>query len=264
MRTFSFGGGVQSMAVLVLAAAGRVQYDAFLFANVGDDSERAETLTYFQNVAKPYAAANGIELIELQKTKKNGEKETIYSRVMREGSKSLPLPVYMSTGAPGKRSCTADFKIGVISKWLKLHGATKSNPAVCGLGISVDEIHRAKSESGVAWQTLEYPLLDLRMFRRDCVKVIQDAGLPVPPKSACWFCPFHSKNEWQRMKREEPDVFDLAVNLELTINSRRNERGMNSVYFNRDLVPLSQAIGNQSVMDFGTEDAPCDTGYCFV
>ena len=40
MRTFSFGAGVQSTAVLVLQALGRLPepYDVFLFANVGDDS----------------------------------------------------------------------------------------------------------------------------------------------------------------------------------------------------------------------------------
>ena len=41
MRTFSFGAGVQSTAVLALQALGRLPdpYDVFLFANVGDDSE---------------------------------------------------------------------------------------------------------------------------------------------------------------------------------------------------------------------------------
>ena len=43
MRTFSFGGGVQSTAVLVLQAQNKLPepYDVFLFANVGDDSEHS-------------------------------------------------------------------------------------------------------------------------------------------------------------------------------------------------------------------------------
>ncbi|WP_254897837.1 hypothetical protein [Kitasatospora sp. NA04385] len=35
IRSFSFGGGVQSTAALVLAAQGRIDYRTFLFANVG-------------------------------------------------------------------------------------------------------------------------------------------------------------------------------------------------------------------------------------
>jgi hypothetical protein len=38
-RVVSYGGGVQSNALLVLAAQGRIDYRTFLFANVGDDSE---------------------------------------------------------------------------------------------------------------------------------------------------------------------------------------------------------------------------------
>jgi hypothetical protein len=39
LKVFSFGGGVQSMGVMVLAARGVLDYKTFLFANVGDDSE---------------------------------------------------------------------------------------------------------------------------------------------------------------------------------------------------------------------------------
>jgi hypothetical protein len=39
LRFFSYGGGVQSTAALVLAAQGKIDYPVFLFANVGDDSE---------------------------------------------------------------------------------------------------------------------------------------------------------------------------------------------------------------------------------
>jgi hypothetical protein len=38
-RVVSYDGGVQSNALLVLAAQGRIDYRTFLFANVGDDSE---------------------------------------------------------------------------------------------------------------------------------------------------------------------------------------------------------------------------------
>jgi hypothetical protein len=61
-RVVSYGGGVQSNALLVLAAQGRIDYRTFLFANVGDDSEHPATLRYVRGVAMPYAAAHGIAL----------------------------------------------------------------------------------------------------------------------------------------------------------------------------------------------------------
>ena len=37
---FSCGGGVQSTACLVLAAQGKIPYQTFIFANVGDKAEK--------------------------------------------------------------------------------------------------------------------------------------------------------------------------------------------------------------------------------
>ena len=38
-RILSYGGGVQSNALLVLAAQGVIYFDALVFANVGADSD---------------------------------------------------------------------------------------------------------------------------------------------------------------------------------------------------------------------------------
>ena len=44
LTTISYGGGVQSTALLVLSATGRLPaVDAALFANVGDDSPTSAT-----------------------------------------------------------------------------------------------------------------------------------------------------------------------------------------------------------------------------
>jgi hypothetical protein len=199
----------------VLAATGRLDVRTFLFCNVGNDSEDPATLEYVERVAKPYAAAHGIELIELRKTR-FGEPETLYGRLTRPGSRFIGIPVRMtgrSDGAPGRRSCTKDFKILVIARWLKQHGATPEHPAIVNLGISMDEVERAKSPnaSGIAWERLAYPLLDRRLYRDNCMELIRRAGLPIPPKSACWFCPFHSLREWREMRRSRHELFDRAA-----------------------------------------------------
>ncbi|MFI6594919.1 phosphoadenosine phosphosulfate reductase [Nonomuraea sp. NPDC050536] len=270
LRTFSFGGGVQSVAALVLQAQGKLgqDFDTWLFSNVGDDSEHPATIQYFHEVALPFAEKHGIDLRMLHKVRRDGTTETLYGRLTREGSRSLPIPVRMpDTGAPGTRSCTADFKIRVIGKWLKQHGASADNPATVGVGISLDEIHRANARKVEPHERLVYPLLDLKLRRSDCLRIIRDSPLPPPRKSSCWFCPFHRPLVWQDMRRDEAELFEKACNLEDLLNERRDELGKDHVYLTRFGAPLRQVVpeGADLLPFFGDEtDGSCDNGWCMT
>ncbi len=267
MNVVSYGGGVQSTALLVLAARGRIDFDTFLMANVGDDSEHPSTLRYVREIAMPYAAAHGITLHLLDRTRRDGSTETLWGRLTREGSRSLPIPVRMSNGAPGTRSCTADFKIKVTGKWLKAHGASATSPATLGIGISVDEIQRANNRRHEAHERIVYPLLDLRMRRNDCMRLIADEGLPVPPKSSCFFCPFHRPGTWLDMARDEPSLFARACELEDTLNERRAMLGKDPVFLTRFAAPLRGLFrDDQPTLFAGVDDVDgqCDSGWCFT
>lgn len=267
IRSFSFGGGWQSTAALVLAARGELDFPLFLFSNVGDDSEHPGTLAYIKSHAAPFATAHGIELVTLHKVmKRTGEQRTLYQDLTRPGSRSLNIPVRMSNGAPGTRSCTADWKIKVIGDELKRRGATADNPATVGIGISVDEIGRVNNRRTEPYEQIEYPLLDLRIRRADCPGIIRSAGLPVPPKSSCWFCPMHRPSAWSDMRRENPDLFDRACRLETLLNNRRTELGKDPVWLTRFNAPLAEVIRNDTPlpMDFDDTDAACDSGHCFT
>lgn len=262
LRCFSSGGGVQSIAALVLSAEGAIDFPIHLFSNVGDDSEYPDTLRYVRKVAMPYAEKHGIEFREIVKMPR-GQERTLYGVLTRDGSRSINIPMRMNdTGAPGTRSCTSDFKIRRIAAIQKELGATNEKPAITGLGISLDEFQRARTDSGIAWQTLEYPLIDLRLTRQDCVNIIARAGLPIPPKSACWFCPFHSMTEWRRLKEHQPDLFAKSAALEMLINDRRAALGRDPMWLTRSLVPLEQAIqGTQHELDL---DDACESGFCMT
>lgn len=315
VRAVSYGGGVQSTALLVLAAQGRIDFDLFLFANTGDDSEHPTSLRYVREIAAPYAEANNIELVELHRLPQKGRMkadcwfggsaipdagdyvaerearcascsrivpviqmpesddwvldyhqapETLHQRLMHPESRSVGIPVRLVSGAPGTRSCTVDFKIRVVAKELKRLGATKENPATVALGISTDEIQRAKpgfdEREPVQFRT--YPLLDLGIDRRECKRIISAAGLPVPPKSSCYFCPYHSIEAWRDLKRNEPDLFAKSVELEATLRDRREALGKDDVFFTDRLVPLDQAIDDQLTLGGMGDD--CDSGWCFT
>lgn len=227
LRTISYGGGVQSTALGVLATQGRLDdimggpLDAMLYSNTGDDSEHPATNVYVRDVFTPWAAERGVTVHELQRIDRDGRPHTLWGDLMREGSRSVGIPVRMTNGAPGNRSCTADFKIRVVAKWLKAHGASADDPALVAIGISTDEIQRVGNKRTEPYERPIYPLIELGLDRSACAQIIRDAGLPVPPKSACFFCPFHRPSTWAEQRRDEPDLFWKSVELERTLNRRR-------------------------------------------
>lgn len=269
LTTISYGGGVQSTSMIVLAVQGRLGYDvdAAVFSNVGDDSEHPATLRYVREVMVPWAAERGLPVHELHRVKRDGTVETLWGRLMKPESRSLPIPVRMSNGAPGNRSCTADFKIQVVGKWLKANGANKDDPATVCIGISTDEVHRIGNKRVEPYENPVYPLIDLGLSRQDCKNVIRDAGLPVPPKSSCFFCPFHRPLMWAEMRRDEPELFAKSQQLEDTLNERRVTLGKDPVYLTRFNKRLSDAVAEAQTPlftdgEFG--DGQCDEGYCWT
>lgn len=270
LNIISYGGGVQSTAMLVLACRGELGYpvtDA-LFANVGDDSEHPDTLTFVRDHAIPYGAAHGVTVHELPRIKRDGSVETLWQRLTKEGSRSLPIPVRMSNGAPGTRSCTADFKINVIGRWLKKHGASADNPATVCIGISTDEIIRVSNKKSHPYENPVYPLIELDLDRSRCIRIIRESGLPVPPKSSCFFCPFHRPGTWSDMRRDRPDLFNKSVELERLLNDRRVTLGKDPVWLTRFNAPLDVVIGKAQDVIPGLDVTPdmdrCDSGHCWT
>ena len=70
LRVISYGGGVQSTALVVLATQGKIgQVDAALFANVGDDSEHPATVRYVRDIMVPWAKERHFDIHELHRTR---------------------------------------------------------------------------------------------------------------------------------------------------------------------------------------------------
>ena len=200
----------------------------------------------------------------LQRRTRDGRPETLRGRLERPDRMSVPIPMY---GTKGKmvvpRSCTADFKVRVIAKWLKQHGATVADPATVCIGISTDEWHRVGAGREEAWERRVYPLIDLDLDRAQCMQIIRKAGLPVPPKSSCYFCPFHKLSVFQEMRRDRPVVFDEAAAVERVVSDKQTAIGKAPLFLTRYGCPLPEAVTvAQDPLDFG--GAECDEGYCFV
>jgi hypothetical protein len=272
LRTISYGGGVQSTALVLLAINGTIDFDVALFANVGDDSEHPATLTWVRETMMPLAEEHNFPIHELRKTRRDGSvAPSLMETVLEHDDPTTlrePFPIRGMNGAPLSRSCTRDWKIRVIGKWLKANGATRSNPATVAIGISTDEIHRASGKTTEIHEVPVYPLLDLGWNRGDCINYIRDQLGKVPPKSSCFFCPFHRPDTWSEMARHEPELFEKSVRLERLLNERRSRLGKDPVWLTRFNRPLDVAIGPQQDnlpgLDFDYGDDGCDSGACFT
>ena len=248
----SFGAGVQSVALAVLNATGRVQPRADLAVFADPGSEEQETYRLLP-VYEAWLAEQRYPLITVR-SQRGRLRDYVWHR-------STVIPAYAaSSGAPGRRQCTVDWKIMPIRRYARLLGA---KVLTVQLGISFDEWHRMR-DSGARWVTNCYPLVDMQLSREDCRRIIREVGLPEPPKSHCVFCPYQSLASWQRRAIECPDEFEQCAQLEDRINERQRERGRTALYLSRTLRPLRQVCsGDQLTLDQVLLDE-CEGGYCFV
>jgi len=264
-HVFSCGGGVQSTACIVLAAQGVIPYRTFIFANVGDNAEDPRTIQYVQDVLRPYAAQHGIEWVDIQRQRRDGTPVDLFDELHRP-VRSVDIPVRMANGSPGNRNCTVYFKIKPIARWIKRNAPG----CTLGKGISTDEPHRATPSREGDGYISAYPLIELGISRQDCLRIVADAGLPQPPKSSCWFCPYRTTDSWITMRQQRPELFAKAAELERHINAKRQHIGKDAVFLSgigaRKGLPVDQAIPDQLGLfpEWIDEQDGCESGYCMT
>jgi hypothetical protein len=62
--------------------------------------------------------------------------------------------------------------------------------------------------------TYWYPLMEWGLDREACQRIIAAAGLPVPLKSSCFFCPAMKKAEIVWLQEHHPELLDRALRIE--------------------------------------------------
>lgn len=79
---------------------------------------------------------------------------------------------------------------------------------------------------------IRYPLRDWGFDRAACGKIIVAAGLPLPPKSACFFCPNMKDAEIEELAAEDEVDHALALEMERVYRAGKHFRGDNSYSVN--------------------------------
>jgi hypothetical protein len=202
-----FGGGVNSVALMIELVKRNIRPDFILFANTGgwtNLGEKHATYRYKRFFSNWLTSKGFPEIITVAYNS-----EGLYREMIR--LKTLPSVVF------GWKTCSQKWKIRAADNYLKSKGISIARKII---GYDAGESFRAKGlqdEKGIPhW----YPLIEWNYDRLDCVKVIMDAGLPLPPKSSCFFCPNMKAWEIQQLKNEDPCRFESAIKMEENAQER--------------------------------------------
>ena len=201
-----FGRGVNSTAMLVsivMDSRDNLRPDVILSADPG--AEWPESYEH-EGEMSDWLVKHGLPpIIRVQDERRTLEQECLDAH-------TLPSIV------TGMRSCSDKYKIRpqnrFMANWQPAIDAWADGKAVTKLvGYDAGEPWRAKDYESKRYH-LRYPLIEWGWDREDCVLAIERAGLKVPRKSSCWYCP--EMNEWEilDLRDNHPELLDRALAME--------------------------------------------------
>ena len=234
----AYGLGVNSTAMLVEFASRAIRPDLILFADTG--GEKPETYAYLR-VIRPYLAGVGfpdVTVVRYRPTR--AVYHTLEEQCLHTGT--LPSLAY------GGKSCSLKYKRTPQDDYiLKVYPEPEvrrtRGRVVRALGYDAGERGRVVKALGIDagegrrinWQTTPpvaggrlsrdqrldrdyfaywHPLYEWGFDRQRCVEAITRAGLPVPVKSACFFCPASKRYEILSLREDHPDLMRRALAIE--------------------------------------------------
>lgn len=202
----SYGMGVDSTALLVGLAERGIRPDKILFADVG--SEKPITYDYGIQVMPVWLESVGFPPITWVRYQPQNFKNWPPYQSLEENcltNSTLPSLAF------GFKSCSQKWKIAPQDKWTQ--GWQPARQAwsegmkvrkTIGYDAGPADMRR-RNHAGSLEDPLfayEYPLIAWGWDRERCKEVIASAGLPIPEKSACYFCPATKPHELHVMDKD--------------------------------------------------------------
>ena len=208
MIAVSYGAGTNSTALLVEMVNRGIRPDVITFADTG--GERPATYEYLYMFSEWLVSKNFPEIVTVKKVTRDGCILTLEQNCLNE--KMLPSIAY------GFKSCSLKYKVAPQDKFMNsfnpaIDAWDKGEKVIKFIGYDADEERRAKINSDDKYE-YQYPLIEWGMGRDECVISILSAGLNLPGKSACFFCPSSKPKEIRQLKREFPDLLQRAIAME--------------------------------------------------
>jgi len=188
----AYGMGVDSTAMLIGLSVLEIRPDLILFADTG--GEKDETYAY-QEVMDQFLESAGFPAITVvryvpQDFKNWPPYSTLEENCLTNGT--LPSLAF------GFKSCSLKWKVAPQNKfcddwepaldcWAQGGCVLKATGFDAGPADMARRNHHGNHT--VPKSHIWYPLVEWNWDRERCQEVIRNAGLPVPQKSSCFFCP---------------------------------------------------------------------------
>lgn len=183
------GLGNNSVAMMIKKVQLNEPVDLILFADTKGEKQRTyDYLTVFNKWLRSHKYP---KITVVQKVRQDGRTQSLEEDCLEHNM--LPSIAY------GFKSCSLKYKVGPQDKFVNNWEPAKEvwragGKVVKLLGIHAGESHRAKFTEDDKY-LYEHPLIDWGMDGEDCKALIESVGLPIPGKSACFFCPSSKKHE---------------------------------------------------------------------
>lgn len=254
----SYGGGTQSITILCLIAQGKLpRPERIVMADTG--REATSTWDYHHEYVEPLATAHDLKIDIVPHS---------WSRVdLFTTNGTTFLPVFFRDGQKVSKfiqgsPCSEEWKRDTLRRYLRSIGYGPQNPIRVWLGMSLDEVLRMR-KSDVKWAENAYPLIDLGIRRSECYRLVEEMGLPTPPKSSCWCCPHRGIDQWRLLRDRYPDDWKQAIEIEKEINLR-HPNPKDGLFLSKQGVPLDSLDMTPSAQETFIDTEECLSGYCFV
>ena len=87
------------------------------------------------------------------------------------------------------------------------------------------------------------------MTQNMAVQLVEDYGLPTPPRSLCWMCPNRSDDMWIWMRDNVPEDFEKACNHEKELHEQWDWLWLTKYGVPLADAPLQSSGGRDAQMD---------------
>lgn len=265
LQVLSSGGGTQSNCMIVLAAMGALpKPDLIILADT--EREASNVFTYQKEHIATICESMGVEYVIVKKS------EYTDFDIVSPNNDECVLPPFFTeyegrdiNGLCGKQPgfCSGKWKTDPIQRYLNSRYGEKEltkRGVDMWIGMSFDEGRRIKYPSG-KWQK-RYPLFEAEIMRSQAIKIVEDFGLPEPPRSACWMCPNRHDDEWQHMKENVPEDYESAILFEKELQEE-----FPWLWLHKSGKPIGEidfVASSKSDKQIDIFERYCDTGMCFV
>lgn len=245
-----YGVGLDSTCLIVEMFNRGLRPDLILFADTGGEKPGTYAYIHIMNAWLKKVGFPQITIVKYEPV--TAPYETLEEKCAH--NETLPSIAF----GKGKHSCAIVFKRDPQVKFLKnwqpaLDAISSGRKILKAIGYDDgdrDNVRRIIADDGTdkihvqidkrsacgrkplasQWEAAHcdfwYPLQEWHLDREALPDIIKAAGLPVPEKSACFYCPSSQPSEVVELKLKYPDLYERAVKMEN--RARSGKHGLTS------------------------------------